>query len=157
MDQHDALYKIARKYPGGISALAHRMGLTEAVLYNKIRPAIHTHYLSFEEVSEIIEYCQGANVPDATLPLMALTWRHGLIAIPAPDPDQATTDEQLAKNLCGVMKEIGDVAAFLNDKLATSGRLHVTDVDQFEREFREAFGALAQLYARAEAHFKIKA
>ncbi|MFX5660835.1 phage regulatory CII family protein, partial [Acinetobacter baumannii] len=71
MNQHDALYKIARAFPGGLEALAQRMDMSVNVLRNKLAPGIDTHYPSFEEVSQIVELCKQANVKDATLPLHA--------------------------------------------------------------------------------------
>ena len=41
-NQHDALYKVARAYPGGLEALAARMGMSVNVLRNKLAPGIDT-------------------------------------------------------------------------------------------------------------------
>ncbi|HEV7816365.1 MAG TPA: phage regulatory CII family protein, partial [Janthinobacterium sp.] len=46
MNQHDALYKVARNYPGGLEALAHSMGISVNVLRNKLAPTIASHYPS---------------------------------------------------------------------------------------------------------------
>lgn len=72
MNQHDALYKVARSYPGGIDALAQAMGISVNVLRNKLAPTIASHYPSFEEVSAVVELCHQAGVADAHLPLHAL-------------------------------------------------------------------------------------
>ena len=65
MNQHDALYKVARAYPGGLEALAAAMKMSVNVLRNKLAPGIETHYPSFEEVSEIVALCQEAGMKDA--------------------------------------------------------------------------------------------
>jgi hypothetical protein len=40
MNQHDALYKVARAYPGGLEALALRMDISVNVLRNKLAPEL---------------------------------------------------------------------------------------------------------------------
>ena len=72
MNQHDALYKIARSYPGGLDALAEKMDISTNVLRNKLAPHIESHYPSFEELSTIVELCAEAGVKDALMPLHAL-------------------------------------------------------------------------------------
>ena len=62
MNQHDALYKVARNYPGGIEALAQAMGISANVLRNKLAPTIASHYPSFEEVSAVVDLCHRAGV-----------------------------------------------------------------------------------------------
>ena len=52
MNQHDALYKVARAYPGGLEALATKLDMSVNVLRNKLAPGIETHYPSFEELSK---------------------------------------------------------------------------------------------------------
>ena len=84
MDPHDALYRAARAYPGGISALAHRMDMSEAVLRNKLAPGIYTHHITLAEFSLILEYLREAKCDDAAQPLQALNWQHGLIAHQVP-------------------------------------------------------------------------
>lgn len=151
MNQHDALYKVARKYPGGIEQLANRMQMSENTLRNKLSPGIHTHYPSFEEVSEIIEYLQEAKVDGALLPLQAMNWRHGLVAFPVPSTDNLS-DEQLAQTVFRVMKESGDVAQVVGAAMA-DGKITLQEMDQIEREFQEALAALAQWRARVQERF----
>jgi hypothetical protein len=80
MNPLDALYTAARAYPGGIEALAHRMGVSVAVLRNKLAPHVNTHHVTLAEASLIIEFLREAKCDEALLPLQALNWQHGLIA-----------------------------------------------------------------------------
>ena len=77
MNQHDALYTVARKYPGGVDALARALDMSPNVLRNKLAPTISSHHVTFEEVSLIVDCCHKAGVGDAHLPLHALLVRHG--------------------------------------------------------------------------------
>lgn len=144
-DQHEALYTLARKYPSGIAglaeALSRRQGkrTTVAVLRNKLRPGIHTHHVTHEDLSLIVELCHEAGMNDATLPIEALCWRHGLVAVAVPTVDESLGDPAAA--VIRVMKEVGDVAAAVT-KAAEDGVINEAELADLEREFIEAQGAL---------------
>ena len=109
MNQHDALYKVARTFPGGIEALAQQMGISANVLRNKLSPTIASHYPSFEEVSTIVDLCHKSGVTEAMLPLHALLTRHGMAAFMVPVPDEVSSDD-LSQTVCKVMAQVGAVA-----------------------------------------------
>lgn len=146
MNQHDALYKVARGYPGGIDALAQAMGMSANVLRNKLAPTIGTHYPSFEEVSAIIELCQRAKVNDALLPLHALLVRHGMAAFVVPHPELVGSDD-LSQTVCLVMSQVGAVAAAVSSALM-DGKVGIVEADLIEREFHGALAALGEWRAR---------
>lgn len=150
MNQHDALYKVARAYPGGLEALATRMGMSVNVLRNKLAPAIESHYPSFEELSVIIELCHQAGVKDAHLPLHALLSRHGLAAFVVPEPSEVSKDD-LSQTVCRVMSQVGDVAEAVSESLL-DGVITDTEADLIEREFQAALTALGEWRARIRAH-----
>jgi hypothetical protein len=142
MNQHDALYTVARNYPGGIDALAAIMGISSNVLRNKLSPTIASHYPSFEEVSAIVLHCQAAKVPDALLPLHALLVRHGMAAFVVPQPEQIATDD-LSQTVCKVMSQVGAVAEAVSMALM-DGKVTATEADLIEREFHGALSALGE-------------
>ncbi|MES2297258.1 MAG: phage regulatory CII family protein [Pseudomonadota bacterium] len=146
MNQHDALYKIARSYPGGLDALALEMGMSANVLRNKLAPTIASHYPSFEEVSAIVQLCQKANVKDALLPLHALLVRHGMAAFVVPQPDQVGSDD-LSQTVCRVMSQVGAVAEAVSTALM-DGVVTSAEADLIEREFHGALSALGEWRAR---------
>jgi hypothetical protein len=125
MNQHDALYTVARRYPGGVDALARELGMSANVLRNKLSPAIASHHPSFEEVSLIVDCCHRAGMTDAHLPLHALLVRHGMAAFVVPQPDAAQHDD-LSQTVCRVMSE----------------------ADLIERKFHAALSALGAWRAR---------
>ena len=146
MNQHDALYKVARSFPGGLDALAKAMDISPNVLRNKLSPTIASHYPSFEEVSCIVELCHKENVPDAHLPLHALLVRHGMAAFIVPQPEQVGSDD-LSQTVCRVMSQVGGVAGSVSQALA-DGVVSVTEADLIEREFSGALAALGEWRAR---------
>ncbi len=146
MNQHDALYTVARRYPGGIDALAQAMGMSANVLRNKLAPTIASHYPSFEEVSNIVERCQQAGVSDALLPLHALLVRHGMAAFIVPLPEQVGRDD-LSQTVCRVMSEVGAVAEAVSSALMDGVVTHA-EADLIEREFHSALSAMGEWRAR---------
>jgi hypothetical protein len=153
MNQHDALYRAARKYPGGVEIIAHRMDKSANVLRNKLRPDIHSHHVTFEEATEILELCHAANVKDALQAAHAFNARLGLVAFAAPALTE-TSDEALLETVYKVMKQIGavaqSVAGALEDKKITHAEL-----DEIEKSFGQGMSALGEwrerVRARAEA------
>jgi hypothetical protein len=146
MNQHDALYTVARKYPGGVDALARELDISPNVLRNKLAPTVASHYPSFEEVSRIVECCHKAGLPDAHLPLHAMLVRHGMAAFVVPQPEQARQDD-LSQTVCRVMSEVGDVAEAVSDALR-DGVVTSAEADLIEREFHAALSALGAWRAR---------
>jgi len=146
MNQHDALYTVARKYPGGVDALARELDISPNVLRNKLAPTVTSHYPSFEEVSRIVECCHKAGLPDAHLPLHAMLVRHGMAAFVVPQPEQARQDD-LSQTVCRVMSEVGDVAEAVSDALR-DGVVTSAEADLIEREFHAALSALGAWRAR---------
>ena len=146
MNQHDALYKVARSYPGGIEALAQCMGISANVLRNKLAPTIASHYPSFEEVSAIVDLCHKAGVPDAHLPLHALLVRHGMAAFVVPQPAQIGEDD-LSQTVCRVMSQVGAVAEAVSTALM-DGKVTAAEADLIEREFQGGLSALGEWRAR---------
>jgi hypothetical protein len=146
MNQHDALYTVARKFPGGLEALARELDMSVNVLRNKLAPTIASHYPSFEEVSLIVERCHQAGVADAHLPLHALLVRHGMAAFVVPQPEAVRQDD-LSQTVCRVMSEVGAVAEAVSSALI-DGKVTPAEADLIERKFHSALSALGAWRAR---------
>lgn len=153
MNQHDVLYSLARAFPGGIEALAHRLSTPEKtespnVLRNRLRPDIHTHHAPFEMVSEIIELAEGANVPNCFAPLHAFCWRHGHVAyqMPVVEPD----GDALLMQVVEVMSEHGDLVNAVRESLDDKV-LDEREFDRIERELEQCCVALSVLRAKVRA------
>lgn len=150
MNQHDALYKIARAYPGGIDDLAAKIGMSPNVLRNKLAPGVASHYVSFEETSQIIQLCHAAGVKGALMPLHALLSRHGMAGFLVPEPTEISKDE-LSQTVCRVMGQIGDLAEAVSAAFE-DGVVTVAEVDLIEREFQGALEVLGNWRARIRMH-----
>lgn len=141
INQHDVLYSVARAYPGGIEALAPRMNMTAPVLRNKLRPGVDTHYMSFEQVSLLLELVEEANVANAKLPIRAFCWRHGMVALDVNRVrSEPQSDADLNRAYGKVLNELGDISKKFGDALADSHLSHA-EMDELELEFEQLVGA----------------
>lgn len=154
MNQHDALYKTARAYPGGVEALAQRLGINKTVMYSKLRPGVDTHHVTFEQLSEILECLVEARVPDALQSLHALNWRHGLVAFDVPQPSERD-DDCLIQYVCKSVQEFGHVTSAVIDALA-DGNICKDELERIEMEFTHVFSALGELRERVMTKAKSK-
>ncbi|PTR17480.1 hypothetical protein C8R31_101644 [Nitrosospira sp. Nsp2] len=145
INQHDALYKAARTYPGGVEALARRMAQpSAAVLYNKLRPGVDTHHTQFEEVSEVIESLQEVGKGDAAeLPIQAFCWRHGYVAVKLPAERPAAGGE-LLRMICNVVADEGQVAGTIATALSDNW-ISPQEQEQIELTIRRAVQGLLEL------------
>lgn len=81
MNLMDAIHDVSKSYPGGIEALAHRMGKNAGTLRKKLLPNVDTHELTVNELSTIIDYCDTDRIAQA------FAAERGLICIKMPDYD----------------------------------------------------------------------
>lgn len=149
INQHDALYIGARKYPGGVEALAQRLGISPNVLRNKLRPAIDTHHANFEEVSAIIECLEEAHVPEAYLALQAFNWRHGHVAVRLPSSEVA--GGELFAKVLRIMDTEGRLANEISQALVGDNRIDNTELNRIESQLQQSIEALAGLREKVRA------
>lgn len=153
IDQHEAIYSLARRYPGSIEALAHAMGRRQGklvspnVLRNKLRPGIDTHSLNAEEFSLVVELCEEADVAGAKVPLQALCWRHGLIAIEPPAAD--VTAKDVMAELGRVSQEFADLISEVSNSSA-DGVITSAEAARIRKEALEVAQAAMRLTMAAD-------
>jgi hypothetical protein len=139
----DALYRACRSYPGGVEALARRLGVSPATLYNKLRQQMVTHHVHFDtELSEILFCLRDANVTGWDDVLHAFCWRHGYLAVPVPNA--VMTDDAVTSAICRSVKEHGEAIAQIGQALIDSS-ITKNEMAGIDREIEEAMSALAAL------------
>ena len=65
LDVLDAAYHTAHAYPGGVPALAQRMGMSQNTLAHKVSLANETHHLSLREAVAMQEVSQDKRIAQA--------------------------------------------------------------------------------------------
>jgi len=109
----DAAYQTVHDYPGGSESLAPRIGMSPAVLRNKVNPNNDTHHLTVREANTIMAFTKDYRM------LHALSAEHGFVLQKAEDASAEGTVFQL---LLRANAAEGDLDKELNDALA-DGRL----------------------------------
>lgn len=91
----DAAHKTVHAYPGGSESLAPRIGMSAAVLRNKVNPNNTTHHLTLVEASEVM----GVTGDDRILHALAAQHGYTLQRIEVPQ----------AGSLVGALIDAGEI------------------------------------------------
>ncbi|MEY2686585.1 MAG: hypothetical protein RL375_783 [Pseudomonadota bacterium] len=140
MNITDALYRAAHNYPGGLEALAMRMGISASSLAHKVSPNYPGAHCSPTEVVMIMEFTSD----HSALQAMAGRMRYMLLPM-VPDGEM---DGEFAQRLAGSVKEFGEFIAEISSDLS-DGRVTDNELKRIERELAEMQSATAALYALA--------
>jgi len=104
----DAAHKTVHAYPGGSESLAPRIGMSPAVLRNKVNPNNVTHHLTLVEASEIM----GVTGNDSVLHALAAEHGYTLTKV------EATASGSLIGSLLAASGAKGDLADLIADAMA---------------------------------------
>ena len=157
----DALAKSCRSYPGGVEALAVRMGKNEFSLRKELAQGVATHRVGYdEELSTILDYLKDAGVKDWAATLHAFAYRHGHLMVQIPDVDGHDSSE-MVQMVCAMVKEVGDVGGSLtaakNERGDGKRCISSREFKDFDVQVEEAMAALAALRERVrEEHLEAK-
>jgi hypothetical protein len=136
----DAAHKTVHAYPGGSESLAPRIGMSAAVLRNKVNPNNTTHHLSLAEASEIM----GVTGDDRILHALAAS--HGYTL--------QQTDAPVAGTLVGALLDAGCIKGklcqIISEALA-DGRITPNEAKEIAEVCGDAQAMLAQVAQHARA------
>jgi hypothetical protein len=150
-DPDDALYNLARRYPGKLPALALRLGRQESVLRKQLSPSVFSHHLSPEDFLTLIELCAEANVPGAYQPLHAMCFRLEHIALRLPPADASVDAGELFQQVLLMLREEGALASNIQDALINDGKIDRAELAEIECHLEQCIGALATLREQVRA------
>lgn len=83
MNRRDACLLLARRYPGGVEALAPRLGFKPDTL-RKALTAVPGYKFDIDDEELLMSLCQAAGVANALAPLTASAANHGAMVLPLP-------------------------------------------------------------------------
>ena len=136
MDQLSALYLVAQKYPGGVPALAVRLGVAASTLYAQLRG---DEPLQVDRQDAILHFARQARVANWTQPLHAKAHEHGGIFVELADLPVAS--DALTQSMLLAVKEFGDLAGVAAADVA-DGAISQRELAEIEREGYEAVAAI---------------
>jgi len=139
MNITDAAHKTVKEYPGGAEALGIRIGMSGAVLRNKVNPNNTTHHLGWTEASEIM----GVTGDDRML--HALAAEHGYVLRRVEGAASGT----VIGAVLAVSKRQGDLAQAVATSLE-DGRITPNESSEIGRLCASIQADAADLAQRAE-------
>jgi hypothetical protein len=96
MNRRDAALHLARRYPGGLEALAPRMGKRADTLRKELT-GVDGYKWGTDDEELMMALCQAARVEDPLAPIQAVAVNAGAQLLPLPpDGDESTPAECLA-------------------------------------------------------------
>jgi hypothetical protein len=136
MELNDAVRRMARNYPGGLKALAARLGKSDSTLDKEIRGA-HGFKLGLQEAYEIAVMCVDARSACA-MDLLNL-WAQATGHVLLPMPEVATGGITLER-LGRLMHECGDLVAVVTNAKA-DGKVCDNEMKLCTAQFAELMAA----------------
>lgn len=136
MSATDAAYRLAHRYPGGVAALAARLGMSANTLQHKLNPHCSTHHLYLSDAEALTALTGDPEIAQA------LAFACGHVCIPAPSVIGA--DGALAERIASVGREFGDVMRATLDAIA-DGRVTQRELAEYDAQFHEFLAAAVGL------------
>lgn len=134
MNVADAAYIVVHDYPGGSESLAPRIGISAAVLRNKVNPNCTTHHLTLAEADRITGVTGDMRIAHA------FAGSHGGVVVPLGDGEDAS-DMAVLEVMAGLWASNGVLGTEVHGALV-DGRL--TGVEQ-ARIRAAAYGVKAKV------------
>lgn len=136
MELNDAVRRMVRNYPGGLNALAARMGKSPSTLDKEIRGA-HGFKLGLQDAYDIAVMCVDAGSACAMdlMNLMAHATGHVLLPMPVAQPGCMTLER-----LAALMHECGEVVTTVT-KAKADGHVCDNELKECLRQWTEMVAA----------------
>lgn len=140
MNSIDAAYSTVHDYPGGSESLGPRVGISPAVLRNKVNPNNDTHHLTFAEARRISDMTGDFRMLQA--------WAHeaGFLLVKAPD-GASESDMSVLESVTGSVMEHGGFIGSIHASLV-DGNLSPDEMEGIEAAAKKAMTAIMTLLNR---------
>jgi len=139
----DAAYHTVHDYHGGSESLGPRVGISPAVLRNKVNPNNETHHLTFAEAQRIAVMTGDFRM------LKAWANEAGFLLVKAPDMGHHECDMSVLEQMAGFMVACGGFGAEIHSSLA-DGRVTRDEIQKVEDRAREVMRSAAEIKQRME-------
>lgn len=111
MNVKDAAYAVVHDYPGGSESLAPRIGMSAAILRNKVNPNNTTHHLTLDEADRITTVTGNLRI------LHALSAEHRQVMLPIDEGDDAS-DMAVLEAIAAMWSSNGDLGTAVHHALS---------------------------------------
>lgn len=143
MNTHDAFHYTVHNAPGGLEALAVRLGMSAQILRNKANPNNNSNHVALRDVERVMELTGDYGT------LHALAKSCGFVCIKIED-HVGPSDLALLEVVTSAMSANGGFGAAIN-KALDDGRIQQHEVEQVKDAAFEASRALHAVVARFQS------
>lgn len=143
MNSVAAAYSTVHDYKGGSESLGPLVGISPAVLRNKVNPNNDTHHLTFSEARKIADMTGDFR--------MLKAWAHeaGFLLVRAPETCTNECDMSVLEQMAGFMVACGGFGAEIHASLA-DGKITKDEIAKVEDKAREVMRSAAEIKQRME-------
>ncbi len=130
MNSIDAAHATVHDYPGGSESLGPRVGISPAVLRNKVNPNNETHHLTFAEARRITALTGDHR--------MLKAWAHeeGFLLVKVPNGAADSSDMAVLEQVVGLGVANGQYMQAIHSALA-DGRVDHKEIERIREAERE--------------------
>jgi hypothetical protein len=133
MNRRDAALHLAQRYPGGIDALAQRLGKRPDTLRKELT-GVNGYKWGVDDEEMLVAMCVAANVPDALAPITAAAANLGILLIPLPQQIDSGSDvfhrlAHTAQEFSTFMKDVAEAIEY--------GKVSANELRKAERDLAE--------------------
>jgi hypothetical protein len=141
MNYKDAFHKTVHSYPGGVEALAQRMGYNTGILRNKANPNSTTNVLTMDDASRAMDFTGDYSV------LHALAEQHGFTLTKVEE--EAPSELSVFESMTGILAQFGEFSQEVHQAFA-DGRLEPHELKTIEAAMFSVFRLFMQFRARLD-------
>lgn len=146
-DLIDIIHDVAHDYPGGVVALAARMGKSADTLRKKVLPSNDTHELTVKELRKIVDYCDTNRIAQA------FAADRSLVCISMPDFG-ALSDKEILDLFLDLQAQQGEWAHEIS-KAMENGEIDWDELVSIRKEYNEFIAAAAEVMNRLECFMAV--
>lgn len=139
MNYKDAFHKTVHSFPGGVEALAPRLGYTAGLLRNKANPNSQTNVLTMDDASRVME------ISSDYATLHALAEAHGFVLTKIDE--QPATDMGVLESVTDIWQHLGSLGTEVHKALA-DGRVDQREVKSIEAAIFTTMRPMMSLLSR---------
>lgn len=141
MNSIDAAHATVHDYPGGSESLGPRVGISPAVLRNKVNPNNDTHHLTLAETDRVMSMTGDFRI------LQALAHQHGYLVVKAPSSNAAECDMSVFEKYAGMGVANGTFSQTIYTSLADGG-ISAEEMAQIEAAGMEFMTKIVEIKQR---------
>lgn len=147
MDLFDTIHEVAHSYPGGVEALALRMGKNPGTLRKKLLPNVDTHELTVQELRTMVAFTDTDKIAQA------FAADRGLMCISMPDFD-GLSDTEILDLFLDLQAQQGNWANEIR-KAMSNGEIDFDEMAGIRKEYNEFIVAAAKVMNRLECFMAV--